>query len=369
MPSALGSALRSCFQHDPCSVSSSASSTAWSVVTDDEYERSLAGDSDLDSIYDCPSKSASFLRSSRSSGLSFSRRPSGTNNRSTVTNLHRKTSSSSSSSLGHVVPCSAPIHSHSRSSYPEDEDSGSDYSYSTQDYAFDGLVDPTRVRSNNKATITKPKRARNRASLPAYFSLLQIGSTSEHSSSGASSSAHTVARPSPPTPKLPLAGLTSGHPHASGQYGPEVYETPRGRRREPGASRSSRRSGHSSSSSPSRSRANYPALRGSTTRARVESKSSVEQVFDWSSAPMPRGRAAIRRNSSPPPKMLLNVLPPLLADRSQSGRSGSRKSRGRITVQDLDGNGGSAAAPGYGYGRSGLLNRERARHHAAGELL
>jgi hypothetical protein len=93
----------------------------------------------------------------------------------------------------------------------------------------------------------------------------------------------------------------------------------------------------------------------------MDSRSSVEKVFDWSCAPAVRGRTAVRRNSSPLPKMLLSTLD---FDENTSVRSGSEnrtktRTRGRIAVDELEGIGFSTEAPGFGVGRSGLLNRER----------
>jgi len=75
----------------------------------------------------------------------------------------------------------------------------------------------------------------------------------------------------------------------------------------------------------------------------------------------------IRRNSSPPPRaftgvedsnhLLAAIRRTQDADRSHS-RSGSRP-RGRARVEEL-GFATSNEAPGFGYGRSGLIDRERA---------
>jgi hypothetical protein len=44
---------------------------------------------------------------------------------------------------------------------------------------------------------------------------------------------------------------------------------------------------------------------------------------------------------------------------SQFGSRSRPRTRGRMRVEDLDGIGSSIEAPGYGSGRSGLVNRER----------
>lgn len=331
-------------------------------------------------MYEGGSKpSSSFLlHSMRPSALSYARRPSGTNNRTTVPHLHRRTSSGSSS--GHVPEGarSAPLHSHSST---EDDELYSDFGFSSRDE--DDHNEPDHAPSkqdrekfyhNNKATITNAKRKSNRASLPAYFSLLQMGSPSQPRSSPiSSSSGNTVTRVSPPTPRLTFAvGGNLPHPSTAPPT-PSVHATPRGRRRVPGDSRSSRRSGHSESHSRSpHRRAPAPAaaallpraVMASATETRQGNKGSVEQIFDWLSIPPPvRGRPAVRRNSSPPPKMMLSAIALDTHNRTfgDESESGSRaRTRGRFRAEDLHGPvGGVPEAPGYGYGRSGLLDREK----------
>jgi hypothetical protein len=77
-----------------------------------------------------------------------------------------------------------------------------------------------------------------------------------------------------------------------------------------------------------------------------------DQVFDPNA---PRGRTAARRDSSP-----LRMEDALLreGDRSKSHSKGGSR-RGRVSVDELDGVGSFALAPGYGVGRSGLMDRER----------
>jgi hypothetical protein len=397
VPSALGSALRNCHGRDHYSISSSsASSTSWSVVTDDDDDDD---DDDVgvgsehsfqdgaDSIYDGSVKSASFLHSIRSSAMSYARRPSGTNNRSTVPLLHRRTSSGSSP--GHVggVPRSAPIQSHA--SAEEDEADTSDFGFSSRDDLVhdqnDHQPENDCETEKHKSTLTKAKRKRNRASLPSYFSLLQVGgsSTDHRSSPKSSSSIHTVSRPSPPTPKLTLTAI-AGFSIPNSSIAPPLVASiqatpPRGRRREPGTSRGSRRSRNSKSRSRSwsRSRSRHVVARPPDVEfeldlepvplVSMDRKNSVEHVVDW--PPMTRGRATLRRNSSPPPKMRLSIV--ALDDHNRANAtlrksvSGSatdtRKTRGRAQVQDLDGVGSPVEAPGFGVGRSGLLDRrERA---------
>lgn len=93
------------------------------------------------------------------------------------------------------------------------------------------------------------------------------------------------------------------------------------------------------------------------SRGCQDDRGSVEQVFDWSCAPLPRGRPTARRNSSPLPKMVLSMQefedPALVAPVTHNER------RGRYRTHELEGRGSSRDAPGYGNGRSGLRERER----------
>lgn len=343
IPSALGSAFTN-YSHNRnrhSISSSSASSTAWSLLTDSDDDDALVSEyssqaDGTDSMYEGSSKSASFLHSMHTSALSYARRPSGTNNRTTIPYLHRRTSSGSSS--GHVrgIPRSAPSHS---SAAEEDE-----YHF---DFGFDNDRNAPENEKNLSIITTKEKRSRNRASLPAHFSLLQLSGSPIQPRSSPSSSG-TAVRPSPTTPRLPLPGVC---PYSS----TSLHPTPRGRGRQPGSSRSSRRSDDSISRSRSRP----------LKLTRID---GVEPEVDWSKLDMNRGRPAVRRNSSPPPKMLLSSV--ALEDHHRlnmtSGpedRSRERpKTRGRAR---MDGQAPMEEAPGYGNGRSGLLHRQRASSRGA----
>lgn len=380
-----------------------------------------------DSTYEGGSKSPGFMYSMRSnhhSRMSYARRPSGTNTHSTVPYLHSRSSSGTFS--GHVqgIPRSAPLHSHSST---EDEDIYSDFGLSSRDDDFfdsdlhslpqsapgrHGLPQSDKEKSHK--SVTKAKRSRNRTSLPAYFSLLQVagGSGSSPSSPKAeapeghrpsptmsSSSCQTAARPSPPTPRLSVAGLSAGLTSIVPRNA-SIQATPRGRRRDLGDSSSlakSRRSESSSSRSRSNSRTHDQTHTQATlarlspaklathdahllARSRLNSKGSLEQVLDWVSVSglPPRGRAAVRRNSSPPPKMLQTMMPledftpecgafpsQRMGHASETvSSSPGRRSRGRARVDELEGVGGSVIAPGYGHGRSGLIDRERGTRRA-----
>lgn len=361
VPSALGSALKKyTHSHDHRSVSSSASSTSWSVVTDDDYDGSALATPyesgyhvSVDSFYEGSSKSAHYPYSIKPSALSYARRPSGTNNRSTVPNLHKRTSSE------HVLgPRSAPLQSFLST---DDDGANSDLGLSSRE---ESDTDIRQKKSANTAS-TKSRRHRNRASLPAYFSLLQITSPSAEirTSPMSSSPGLTIARPSPPTPKIPLTTLVSGLSHSSSTVlTGSIHTTPRGRRCIPADSRASSSSRSGSRSPPHRVSESSP----SRLCSRLESEAHIEQVFDWSSAPdPPRGRAAVRRNSSPPPKMVLSTIALedhnrafATAKKTEALGPGFRRYRGRFREEFLDTN-----APGLGHGRSGLLDRERRGTH------
>ncbi|THU85632.1 hypothetical protein K435DRAFT_805718 [Dendrothele bispora CBS 962.96] len=366
VPSAIGAAFANYRSRDRQSVSSSASSTVWSVVTDDDEDDAAYGmgsDSgySVDSGLEHSAKSASGLHNLPPPPLSYARRPASTNNSSAIPHLHRRTSSGSFS--GHVrgAPRSAPLHYNSTVEDDDDSDFGSSY------------CDPVslpQTAPGDKSTITKSRRSRNRASLPAYFSLLQVGSSGPSIEAQRSSlslsvtSAQTVSatRPSPPTPKLAMTNPALHHP---------MQATPRGRKRDLAILRSSclPQQDSSSSRSRSRSRLSPEAPPDPRYRSRLESsgsKNSVEQVFDWATVTdFPRGRAAVRRNSSPPPKMVSSMrameefTSASPSYRRADSTSRQPRTRGRARVDELDGLGNSTEHPGYGHGRSGLLDRER----------
>lgn len=357
VPSALGSALQKYQYYNPdhYSVSSSsASSTSWGVLTDEENDDDAGINCEysfhdsVDSLYEGSSKSANFAYSMRPSALSYTRRPSGTNNRSTVPHLHRRTAS------GHVheIPRSAPLQSH----LSTDDDGGySDFGFSSRDESDADVNESVKAASVNS---TKSKRSRNRASLPGYFSLLQISSPSEkRSSPKSSSSGNTIARPSPPTPKLPLVGLASGLSQPSVV---SIHATPRGRRRATGDIHCDRLS---SSESRSPSRPVIADFSPRPLRSRLNSKASIDQTLDWTSVSgHPRGRTAARGNSSPPPKMMLSAIALedhnrafAAASKVEAVLGGHRTGRGRPKAEVFE----DTDAPGYGNGRSGLMDRGR----------
>ncbi|KAN0077206.1 hypothetical protein V8E55_011061 [Tylopilus felleus] len=333
MPSALGNALSNFRKRDRYSTSSSSSSVSWSVFTDAEEDEPVVGIGD-DSACEGDCVEGTSIRSftshhaAKPSSLMYTRRPSATNHHSMIPLLHRRTSSSSS--LSHVPS-------------PTDDELDSAHETSHQSRYESPVL--SGESEKDKSTVTsKTKKARNRASLPAYFSLLQINSSQR--SHAVPPSGNTVdhhPRPSPPTPKV--ASLLTAYGLRS-----TLESTPRGRRREPEPSQ------HADSRSHSRLRTRQ-SIMAPHSHMRQDSRGSVEQVFDWTCAPLPRGRPTARRNSSPLPKMMLCMQefedPALVAPVAHNER------RGRYRTYELEGRGSSRDAPGFGVGRSGLRERER----------
>ncbi|KAJ3993955.1 hypothetical protein F5050DRAFT_1576599 [Lentinula boryana] len=374
--SALGKALRGYHTRDHHSVSSSASSTSCSALTDEEDDDSnyvFGSEGAYQDEYAEGNLKSSGLYPIFRAPLSYARRPSGTNNVHAAPHTPGR-APTSGSFPGHVysAPPSAPIHSHSQSS-TDDETYSSDFGSSSRDEeSYSTLTTPD--EGQKKSTITNAKRFRNRASLPAYFSLLQVSSDTQPrvSLSVSDSSGHSAARPSPPTPKSIVAGMPlqpfMAPPSAS------IQATPRGRRKDLEASRSTRISSSDRISCGSGSRFDNTLAQSITASEAFRSqssskgsKTSLDRISDWnmvSTSTLPRGRAAIRRNSSPPPKMIfpnVDTEQSNIASRGRKADSTSRlRNRGRVVVSELDGLGGTKDAPGFGHGRSGLLHREQA---------
>ncbi|CCM07081.1 uncharacterized protein FIBRA_09405 [Fibroporia radiculosa] len=404
--------------------SSSASSTVWSTFTDDEEDGlvnpslSASGDDDFADNrewlggVDPSAKLAGSLGHglhSRGSGLSYARRPSGTNNRSTITTLNRRTSSVSNPSIGNAgsprsVPAPPPL-----SPFEDDFDvpsvslSSLSSANSRDAPRSHGRKSSTSSEHGNahESTVTVKSR-RNRASLPAYFSLLTASTSSPPSRTQRSPSSlqtlNAIARSfqsSPPTPRVanpvldPITAYSQAHPKPEG-----VEATPRGRVRQRNPNARSPSSRRSAARSPPRQYvpsspppcAHHRVLVGPQARARLD---SIEKVADWvSQSPVVgRGRTLTRRNSSPPKKPLFDTIinsveadDDLDAVRELLDRSlhphrmvasedvfvarGDRERRGRRMVDELDKlpmGPHNSEAPGYGNGRSGLRGRERER--------
>jgi hypothetical protein len=409
LPSALGYAFSTHTRDRNSISSSSASSTAWSLTDEDEDDSALAvySDREFDSSYDGIPKSPHYTSSNNSSQLFYARLPSGTNNRNAYTHLHHRTSSSSFSaqSAPKSIPIRSPPSTEDEASFSDGLSSREDdeellYSMdiagrSTSDYSQTDDDEPSpRLETKLDDTLTKKtKRSQNRASLPAYFSLLQMPSNESQPRNSMASSGQTITaytRHSPATPKLSLSGLsTSGLPMSSLTAPPTavMHSIPRGRRRTAlhfSDSRTSSRdpSGRSSSRSRPRTRARQssaihasevPFQRANASTLPVaphDAPESSSPVFDWAlvsseARAAARGRTIVRRNSSPPPAKVTMSAEDFsfeeVVSRQQRGNSSptrERKSRGRYKVTELDGMGGTVDAPGFGHGRSGLLDRE-----------
>ncbi|KAH9950265.1 hypothetical protein B0H21DRAFT_564151 [Amylocystis lapponica] len=431
VPSALGRSLNAAAyrgHQNRLSISSSSnSSAAWSAYADEEDEGAslallaAAGEDECGYNPDLlgpdvgSSKSSGsygpLLTSHRNPGLSYARRPSSTNNRSTIPLLHRRTSSVSDppkSSGGTSGSAPAPFYEDDASDVPSASISSASSAQShgrVLRRSRKSVGDAVSPEDENNAETVSAKTKRNRASLPAYFSLL-TSSTSPSASRTQRfpSSLRTLTslsrslQSSPPTPRIanpildPITAYAHAQTHARSS-GVEATPRGRGRKREPNA-----RSPSSNHRSPYRSPPRQPARAAPTSpppraymhahvgpqaRARLD---SVEKVFDWvSHSPVvnmqARGRTLTRRNSSPPAKprfeMLLadadldagsevvqEALVDSLRDATLDGGDDRERRRGRRRANELDGVRRSPehrAAPGFGNGRSGLRARERER--------
>lgn len=328
--------------------SSSNSSTSWSGVTEeDENEHFVYGGESTDMLSE-GSKSPGYL-----SGLFYARRPAPTNHRAIVPMLHRHATSSSASSLG--VPHSVP----------------SPFYASTEDDASSVCMSELSLHDENEREGTpSQRRKRNRASLPAYFSLLQGASTGPSSPMSRSrkgpSALQSISRSlqaSPTTPKVAHATVVLTNVEA------HIENTPRGR------GRRRERDPEARSASSRRSTARSPLRHhhlSAVQRARID---SVEKVAEWVSS-SPVINIPGRRNSSPPRKpRFVEALTQGLRDcaiasddedddvsreKDAARAEYERTLRGRRRAEELD-EPLAGEAPGYGNGRSGLKARERGR--------
>ena len=392
--------------------SSSNSSTGWSALSDEEEEEAasyphvaIEGENAYPDTYGDGSMK-SLLHPN--SALLYARRPSSTNHRSTIPLLHRRASSTSSPMAAPVrSPLSLPVSTEDElSDVPSISLSSSVSSTrSRKDTVRPIRIDPvTPQETAEDSTVTNKRRSRNRTSLPAYFSLLQLSPSSPPPTSHSSSSPNSrqalanlsqSLRTSPTTPRTahPLLNLTHAHAETQSRPASGVDSTPRGRleRRDPEArSASGRRSlGRSPPRQPSRVQASSPSpcrhhhtALGSQARARLD---SVEKVFEWvSNSPVAsgvaRGRTVTRRNSSPPAKPLKHEMgrdntrdlyarckqQAVVDDEDAEGMRKREEVRGRRRADELEDLELNPNAPGYGNGRSGLRARERQRGRTAG---
>ncbi|OBZ75267.1 hypothetical protein A0H81_04093 [Grifola frondosa] len=297
--------------------SSSTSSLGWSALDDEEDDSvNLAFNLGSEDEFNCnPEMSGADVCSLKSAGsyghllhphsaLSYARRPSTTNNRSTIPMLHRRTSSNSiPASAAKGVSRSVPYYSTEDDS---DVPSTSISSFSSArsngrrdrhlQMTSDTASQEESEREKDSESISRSKR--NRTSLPAYFSLLSMTNPSSVHSRRSPSSLQTLSaiskslQSSPPTPRLanPLADTataflqTQAQAQAQARASPQDVEPScrgRSQRRDPGGrSSSSRQSPSPSRRQPSRASAVSPCLHhiGPHTRARLD---SMEKVIDW----------------------------------------------------------------------------------------
>ncbi|KAI0780436.1 hypothetical protein BD413DRAFT_464408 [Trametes elegans] len=429
LPSALGRSLkdgRKSHRVRHSQSSSSNSSVSWSALEDDYEDEGVnpilysAGTDDEFSVHpdylsadagsSKPSTSFSSIYRHPSSSLAYVRRPSSTNNRSTIPTLHHRHSSASTpSSAG--MSCSVP-------QYCSTEDDSSD-APSACASSVSGC--PGR-RSGRKSTESVPqladdserekddtvtgKNRRNRASLPAYFSLLTSTSPASPRSPKGLSSLQTLSMisrslqssSSPPTPRLAKPVVDTATAFATPQFSrtSKTYvvtadaAAPRGRssQRDPDGRR------RSSSRSPgARVHTHHNSAHA---RARLD---SLEKVADWvAHSPVVAASVRIarqqvhhhphqRRDSSPPPLPKFEQLhlrdsgvefDPGYANSAveeefdeedeyeePAEERASRRGRRRPDELDPAPTGVDHRAPGYGNGRSGLLARERTRGRTA----
>ena len=404
LPSALGQSLgarRPTHRVRHSESSSSNSSTCWSAL-DDEHEEdspSLAiyGANADDEYYAInpeyaadPSKlSPSFGNgySHNSSSLAYVRRPSSTNHRAMIPSLHRRTSSVSaltaSTGVSRSIPHDISAEDELSDAAPVPATPSSVRSDRRQGRKSADLPTPTSDEDSHDRepeTVTGKKR-RNRASLPAYFSLLVSTSTtprSHKSPSALSMLSRSLQNnsASPPTPRIahPVLDTTTAFATAqsarvSKDHVSTAVAAPRGR--------SSRRDADERSSSPqhssSRSRPPAHGHQSAQARARLD---SMEKVADWvAHSPVVAAgvraarQLAQRRNSSPPPfpkfeKMGLRDSGVDLEEHNENhSHPVDETRRGRRRPDELDQvpPGVGRHAPGYGNGRSGILSRERGR--------
>jgi hypothetical protein len=222
--------------------------------------------------------------------LSYARRPSSTNTHSTIPLLHRHSSSNSSAG-------------HSATSTEEDSDISGPTS-SSRHHRRRSYGTPLRpsapLPTSDAPDSTITSRKRNRASLPAYFSLLTLGAPHAKSSltmSPPRSSADTArARPSPTDPRLSRATVDSTHAVAghSPSSAPLLARDPeeyRGRRREPGSRPRPR------SPSRSRSRSRSYSREWVSGQEEIRGRRRVDELDGWATDRQygyGRGRSGLR---------------------------------------------------------------------------
>ncbi|KAI0636406.1 hypothetical protein C8Q77DRAFT_1154348 [Trametes polyzona] len=425
LPSALGRSVHTSHRVRHSESSSSNSSVSWSALEEDYDDEAVnpalytVGTDDEFSVHpdyllveagsSKPSSSFGNVYRNPNSSLAYIRRPSTTNNCSTIPMLHHRNSSAStpsSTGMSRSVPyyCSTEDDSSDAPSACDSSISGRSGRRASRK-STDSIPQLTDENEREKDHTVTGKNRRNRASLPAYFSLLTSSSPVTSRSQKSVSSLQTLSvisrslqsSSSPPTPRLakPVVDTTTAFAtvHSGRVTRAHIVPgdaAPRGR--------SKQRDLDGRSSSARRSSSRSPGARAHThhhghARARLD---SMEKVADWvAHSPVVAASVRIarqqvqhpphqRRNSSPPPlpkfeklhlrdsgidvdASYLNSAVEELDEEDEceepAQKQGSRRGRRRPDELDSVPPGADRDAPGYGNGRSGLMARERTRGH------
>ena len=326
-----------------------------------------------------------------SSGLNYARRPSSTNWRSTIPHprLARTSDSGASSPVrSHLgAPQSVPLLSPTPPSSGADDElsDGTNHKGSTL------RANPISPTTKTTSPITKTSKKRNRASLPGYFSLLALNSSSPGKQSfqrvpsitGVNKS-RNITKPSPHMMTAPsTSAITPTTVHANQSDSSSAFEEAsfrgraergRSRHRGPDSSTSPGARNDSRNRSPprlctvvSRSRSSVtpatpvsPRRPISRRRHRGRRIESHEKVSDWVSSsidPESRLRSRSRRYSNESDEgedRNWRLRGPVTRNLDIDGER-----RGRRRAHELDAAPADVGGPGFGGGRSGLRDRER----------
>ncbi|KAF9792160.1 hypothetical protein BJ322DRAFT_17784 [Thelephora terrestris] len=320
-----------------------------------------------------------------SSGLNYARRPSSTNWHSTIPRPRLTRASESGASSPVRSSMGAPQSAPSLALPPSPPSSGAD------DELSDGINDKQATLRNKKATSsstnTSTSKKRNRASLPAYFSLLALTSSSPGKkspqrlplSTGVSTSRNvpksSQTKTAPCTTAITPTTVHANQPDSCSSAFEASFrgraERGRSRHRGPGSSTSPGARNDSRNRSPPRLRtvvspsrspaiAVLPVSPRLPTPRRHRGQESHEKVSDWvsTSIDLQSGlRSRSRRYSNESDESEERDWKPRDASTLNRGVDGER--RGRRRTNELDAPPPYLNGPGIGNGRSGLRDRER----------
>ena len=323
-----------------------------------------------------------------SSGLNYARRPSSTNWHSTIPRPHLVRTSNSGPSSPVRSSVGAPQSAPSLALSPTPPSSGADDELSDGTNGKGSTLRPTKTTS--PVTKISAFKKRNRVSLPAYFSLLALTSSSpgKHSSQRVSSTSglripHNVSKSSYVKTAPCTTAITPTTVHANQSDPPRsAFETSfrgraergRSRHRGPDSSISPGARNNSRKRSPVRQRAFVspqkpsaiavtsvsPCLNGSKRRHRDHRIKIHEKVSDWVSTSIEaesRLRSRSRRYSNESDESEDRNWRP--GDTTGHNRGANGERRGRRRTNELDPPPRDLNGPGFGNGRSGLRDRER----------